>query len=292
LVSIYFQNNNDGVILYEKLTHLLGNQTETPFQEGVNVHYTTNTGLTISIDDHNPLSDIMKPTIVNIFTEHIIETKEEEWLLEIIEGTFYFKDEEEQDQIMLIAQSLLEGEKMDIPKIKHFPPREQLISEALVVLFKPNTSFSYESFLKFRLKSYFKQLLQYVELAIDEYKLEQDYQDFVHQLRHYVIGRVPLFSTIHVVHRTYFEMYNEHYYCLKEDEIDKLVEQSFKSKRVLNIDSEVIRGLISFAPRHIFVYSDDSDHGMIQTIQNVFQERVKLKPLKAFEQQRQKSEYL
>lgn len=48
------------------------------------------------------------------------------------------------------------------------------------------------------------------------------------------------------------------------------------------IDSHLLAPLISIAPETVELYTDKPEHMMSRTIQNVFQERVRLFPLGAF----------
>lgn len=57
---------------------------------------------------------------------------------------------------------------------------------------------SFDSFSKFRLKELQERLLQIVDLAIDEYKMEQEYQMFIHMLREYLASREQKMKAIHL----------------------------------------------------------------------------------------------
>lgn len=48
------------------------------------------------------------------------------------------------------------------------------------------------------------------------------------------------------------------------------------------IDSHLLAPLVSIAPEKIDLYTEDREHAMVQTIQNIFQERVRILPLGAF----------
>lgn len=268
-------------MLYEKLTDLLGMENMNSMK-GVNIHYSLEKGMTIYLDIYHAYYEVIKPSILNTLTEYIIESNEENWILELIEKTFYFHEKDEQEQILDMTKSIMEGEKNDVPKVENWIPREKLIINALSSLLVPNNSFTYESFLKFRLKTYTEQLNKYVEIAIDEYKLEQEYQEIIDQLRKKVNGRVALFEKVHLVDDGSLHLYNEHYYKLSDDELLSLLGKLKYLKQEVPLDSLIIRALISFAPKEIYIYSNMSELGEIHTIQNVFQERVKLLKLNDF----------
>jgi putative sporulation protein YtxC len=239
--------------------------------------------LSIEWNAGDPVSEMIKPTILNFFSEHIIRTREPGWILQILEERYHFTDEDEQQQILSIVQSLLNGQQYDLPGVKDLPPREELIEDAFSVFFDNEMMFSYESFLQFRLKPYRDVLTEYVECAIDEYRLEQEYQEFVHQLRQFVKKRVSLFSTVYLIHECdHFTIYNQHFYQLQVEDINALL-ADYRDAFADTIASDLLRLLIVIAPTKIGLYTDHPDSAMNQTIQNIFQERVSICPYRQFQ---------
>ena len=59
----------------------------------------------------------------------------------------------------------------------------------------------------FRLAKYYERLRSYVEAAIDEYKMEQEYQTFIQSLRDYVMSKEPMLDHVHIVHDGYFVLW-------------------------------------------------------------------------------------
>lgn len=90
--------------------------------------------------------DSFHSLLASVLTEHVIQTKEEEWLLDIIETMFYFHIEEEQQQILTIARSILEGDRKDLPSLRNFFDRYAHIYDAFAKNIDPDTTFYYERF--------------------------------------------------------------------------------------------------------------------------------------------------
>ncbi|MGP4082665.1 sporulation protein YtxC [Pseudalkalibacillus sp. R45] len=282
MVTIHFLDEKEGHYLFKRITKLLNNQNIPNRSTPIKIHYTDENALDIYLDPRDPVSDMLKPTILLFLAKHIIRTREDAWILRILETEFYFTDEDEQLQILSITQSLIEENTENIPLIRGFPPREDMIVNALEDFFDSEMIFSYESFLQFRLKPYRELLTKYIECAIDEFKFEQEYQDFINQLRQFVKSRVSLFSTVHLKFEgERFRIYNEHYYELTEADMEQLV--SGKAKAYLDaIASDLLKVLIEIAPEKIYLYTDSDDDSMNRTIQNVFQERVRILPNRKF----------
>ena len=60
-------------------------------------------------------------------------------------------------------------------------------------------SFSFSSYVRFRLRTYREMVAKLAEVAIDEYKLEQEYQMFIETLRQQVRSRKSRLSCVHLI---------------------------------------------------------------------------------------------
>jgi putative sporulation protein YtxC len=272
LIEIYLDQASDA----EKLFSLLKEREKKAVHPLFRTTYSGNSLVAIYIYDNN--DGVIFSDIIPAITRFILRFVEDRLLLSIISGTFYFQDKEEQQQILQLAHSFLDGERYDYRKGKQpFVSRETLIREALEQFLKDGLSFSLSSFITFRLKSYMERLQHYVELAIDEYKLEQEYQNFVQTLRDCVAARSPKLSQIHLVHQPpSFLFYDEKLREITAGELKQWIDRNLIVSQPMYIDSSVLAPLVSIAPDTIYLYTDHIDDGMVQTIQNVFQERIRL----------------
>ncbi|WP_232284505.1 putative sporulation protein YtxC [Bacillus timonensis] len=227
--------------------------------------------------------------IIPVLTEFIIKNKEDNWILDYIENLFYFTDFEEKKQILEITKALMDGNNPEIPAVQNVVPRNQLIMEALQDFLQVPISFSFESFLKFRMRTYNEILLQIIESAIDEYKLEQEYQTFIQGLREFREKREPKLDQLHILHDEQFYFYNDSFTEIKRDELFKFIDRKLILHQPMYIDSAVLAPLVSIAPKSISIYTDQIDNGMIQTIHNIFLENVTIYTKKSFENRRLKA---
>ncbi|NNU90658.1 putative sporulation protein YtxC [Anoxybacillus sp. CHMUD] len=233
---------------------------------------------TITIFFHEQDVAHMRALFIPIFTSCIIRAFEARWILSIISRTFFYENEEEQQQILQLACSFIEGERYDYrPRKKANISREQLIAQSLHECLHEGL-FSFESLMTFRLKPYYDRLMHYVELAIDEYKLEQEYQAFVHMLREIVALRQPQMNALHVLYEHgSFQFFDERFVYLSPQQLKQWIDRRLMVSQPMYIDTSVLAPLVSIAPEKIWIYTDVTDVGMIQTIQNVFQERIELR---------------
>ncbi|KXZ13658.1 putative sporulation protein YtxC [Bacillus nakamurai] len=218
----------------------------------------------------------IEPILVRFF----LECKEDEHMLSLIEGTYCFTDQDEQQQILQLAHSIMEGDLDDHPFEPKKLPRKQFILEALQTISLDSGVFSVRSFQTFRLGAYYERLREYAEAAIEEYQMEQEYQNFIQSLRDYVTSNPPRMKKVHIVHDRSFTLWEMRF--VSEREQKKYIDRRFVRDHPMYIDSHLLAPLISIAPETVELYTDRPEHVMARTIQNVFQERVRLFPLDEF----------
>ncbi len=227
--------------------------------------------------------DSFHPLLASVLAHHVIDTKEEDWLLDIIENLFHFKDPEEQEQILSIACEIINGDRDDIPAIYCFSERENYLYEAFASGIDAHTTFYYEPFLTFRLKEYGEILIDCVEIAIDEYLLEQEYQSIVENLRFYLKTAPMQMKEIHLVYDGQFSFYNSFFEKISKEEKEFFLEDALVFEGDLDIEEMVVSPLVSINPETVHIYTDDVDQGIIYTLQTIFQERAIIYPLGVFQ---------
>ena len=106
------------------------------------------------------------------------------------------------------------------------------------------------------------------EVAIDEYKMEQEYQMFIETLRQQVSGRKSL-----VLCASYFDesfiFYDDKGRRLKQEKRLQYIDEELLKQNDVYIDT-----MLLFYFAKIYLYTKEQDHNMIITLRNVFQERV------------------
>ncbi|HET7656754.1 MAG TPA: putative sporulation protein YtxC [Bacillales bacterium] len=266
MIKIEMRNEREAASLFYRFQ-------STPFTKGLEASQQENL-----LQIHCSGSKQQISHIAFLLSEHVICEHEERMLLTLIYSTFYFQDADEQEQILAVAKSIIQGEKPEIPGVKQLSSRSSILFDTFYHYLLDEKTLPFESFLRFRLKPYRECLLRYVEMAIDEYKLEQDYQTFVETLRKLLKQRGPLLDTVHVVYNGEFFLYDQHDNRIDEMGLRKRLEPIFQTSWGLHSEPSLLLTLIGIAPKKIFLYTDETDIGMIQTIQNVFQERLEIFP--------------
>lgn len=236
---------------------------------------------------------VVKPMLSRVFTDYILLAHELHWLHDKLESQFFYYDVEEREAIVSLFYLIIDGKRDDIPNANGIPSRQHLIENAVKSLlqegFQEELSFSFDSFLKFRLKEYQQFLFTYMAMAIDEYKLEQDYQNFIQNLRSFLDKKQASINKLHVVFEGEPFFYDEQFRLIEEGKIAFAVKQSGFFSEHTPIEPTLLQPLLALAPNEVELYADEDETGLLYTLQNIFQERLTIRSISEWNNSSQSS---
>ncbi|GAA0333390.1 putative sporulation protein YtxC [Bacillus carboniphilus] len=206
--------------------------------------------------------------------QFIQRRKKDEWLDLLLEQQYYYQDPEERQQILYILHSIIDGEKDDLKTFELPNDEDEILETTIREFLLEQSTFFFESFETFRLKPYLEHLMSYLDLAIDEYKMEQEYQAFVSMLRDFLKGRKAKYEKVFLLDQDGFQFFSEEGIHLKRQDLTKLIDRKLLTNHPLYVDSVTIAPLISIAPKQVNIYTDAPDQGMVITLKNIFEEKV------------------
>ncbi len=257
-----------------------------PDLAGLHLYITYDGDRSISIDTdpgngYPPsLLHSMRETFVSFIQEDLLHN----WLVTIIRDKFFYRDEAECDQIAELAIMLMQE---DNKKNQAFWSELKFkIHHGLVSVLERKVSFSFPSFLTFRMKGILDKLSAFVEDAIDEYKMEQDYQSFIHLLRTHLLNNKPKLEKLYLKQHHSFEFYRDDMMVMTRSEVNGYVDRKMFADYPMYIDSHVLAPLICIAPEQLIIYCMEEAHPLISTIERIFEERVSVLPLCQLESQK------
>jgi len=211
---------------------------------------------------------------IGAIARFIIEVKRNEWLDRTLLKKYHYENTEERSQIIDIAGQILSGEREEAAAFAGELRENELVYEAAESLADYEGAVLFDSFLTFRLREYHERLGILLDAAIDEYKMEQEYQMFIHMLRNYLQERSPRKQTIHLYLDGQLSFYDENLTELKKEDLRDIMDRRLFSNHPVYIDSAVIAPLLSLAPKKIYVYTDQEDQALVRTLCNIFEERL------------------
>lgn len=238
---------------------------------------------TLQIEDNHIVKIMIEPNMKKLFEQvkkafyqFITKYKRDDWFRKIMTEYYYYQDEEEQQQILEIIHSILEGNRIDLTSFVSNIEIEKNMRDAISEIFQGNIAFSFDSFVKFRMRPLFDQMAKYVEISIDEYKMEQEYQMFIQTLREFLRGRQSKLQQIHVLIDDGIRFFDGQFFEINRSELSRMIDRKLLFNHPVYVDSVTIAPLLSIAPASIFLYTEDAEQPLVRTIHNIFEERLVL----------------
>lgn len=165
----------------------------------------------------------------------------------------FYEEEEECHQILHMAQEILKGRRKGIARELTRHTFESYIKSSLNNWLCDPLSFSFSSYVRFRLRTYREMVAKLAEVAIDEYKLEQEYQMFIETLRQQVRSRKSRLSCVHLIFDESFIFYDDKGRRLKQEKLVRYMDEDLLKQKDVYIDTKVIAPLLSISPKK-FIY--------------------------------------
>ncbi|WP_236636478.1 putative sporulation protein YtxC [Pradoshia eiseniae] len=208
--------------------------------------------------------------LYSFFSSYHLEKK----IREIIQNRYLFQDEDEVEHIAEMAMLMWEGEVVyhganDLPE-----KLRNRVSGLFKEIVSEQVPFSFQSLWSFRMRAIQDEFVSLVGIAIDEYKLEQDYQEFIFLLRGLLEVRRPLLEEVHLVYKDEFFFYNQHFQLISKRNLANAIDRKLMAENPMFVDSNTIAPLVSMAPRKIFIYAEDEEIRIIRTLKKIFEERI------------------
>ncbi|EEL85854.1 hypothetical protein bcere0029_43110 [Bacillus cereus AH1272] len=275
VIEICFEEKNDAAHVYRQLTK----RTESLYKETSVYLDGQKVIIHIPLCESNYIEKILLPVLLYF----IMNVKQNEWIHTILKEKFFYEEQEECHQILHMAQEILKERRKGVAHDLTRHKFETYIMSSLNDWLCDPLSFSFSSYVRFRLRTYREMVARLAEVAIDEYKMEQEYQMFIETLRQQVSGRKSRLSCVHLIFDESFIFYDDKGRRLKQERLVQYIDEELLKQKDVYIDTKVIAPLLSISPKKIYLYTKEQDHNMIVTLRNVFQERVQLHGLHEFE---------
>ncbi|MBU9714170.1 putative sporulation protein YtxC [Evansella tamaricis] len=228
----------------------------------------------ITIDgEENARRHCVASVLTNVTIKNILPVWIEEWLRE----SFHYSDPFEIEAIQGYARDLFFYPKTMIPLKTTFVSWQNEMFELYYQLIRNTIQFSYDSFLKFRLREQKEQLVEVVEKAIDEYKMEHDYQEMLNTCRDYIKSNPARIHTIHLYLDQEVKMVDQQGETISINQIRSWLSKELNFEAPLPINERVIGPLVCMAPEKLIVYPLNTQQGLLQTLLLIFEERMEIK---------------
>ncbi len=229
-------------------------------------------------DEH--LIHVVAKSMTNVFIVHRLGNL----IKHIIKKYYYYSNNDEIERIHDLTNWIFAGKDQDSIQVRKNKGVD--LNQLLISLFISNVKnteiIHYDSVVKFGLKAFKDEMIQYVGLAIDEYKREEEHQEFVYMLRDYISKKEPGIPIIHIVQGKSFAFYQESGKLLSKLELQTIMQKEPLYIFGLDVDELNLAPLIAMAPKKIKIYGEDPAEPKTLTVINVFQEKAEFESIQKF----------
>ncbi|WP_164821707.1 putative sporulation protein YtxC [Paenibacillus koleovorans] len=218
---------------------------------------------------------IVKET-AQALSAYIMSQAETKLLRDVITGTYSYEDPHDVQAIEKYCAQLLdqpeETEGMPKPKVL----RQQKISSVVKSYLEEHTELDLQGLIRFRLADYRNELKEVAEYAIDEFIMDQQYQEFISLLKYFVYIQDAKIPVAHLMHRGghEFTLLNEKMAPIDTKEFDTFTVELLD--REINFEDMIVSTLISVAPQTIHIHTRDPEEQVIKTIMQIFEDRTRI----------------
>lgn len=266
MLDIYFESDQEVIHFCE---NLFSHNKEIELSWKTHVDW----GNHLHFEEHvlsiNTIAAIGK-SMVDVF----IKSRLSKMIKKIIKEDYYYSNVDEIERILNLAHGIINDEN----SMKRKERTNESVHELILTIFLTNMQktnvIHFDSVVKFRLKYFRELLLEYIGLAIDEFKQEEDHQNFIDMLRKYITKKEPLFEEIHILQGTDFTFYKSTGKQLSNFELRTIIYKEPLYIVGLDVEELNLAPLIAIAPKRIKIYGDNLTEPKTVTVINVFQERV------------------
>jgi putative sporulation protein YtxC len=213
------------------------------------------------------------------FAHFVISDLEKPLLDKMIRQEYRCREDSEAAKIReycdLILQGYADGEEERVLHAAN-ADRQSKMAEKFVKYMEENTFFHMKGFITFRLQYYTEDLREVVRCGIDEYLLDQQYQEFITLLKYFVFAQEAKVPSAHLVHlqNNDFIILDDHLQPVESKKTNGLVLETVE--RDLNYEDLVVSTLINLSPEIVYIHCRETQLQVIQTIKHIFAERAVL----------------
>jgi putative sporulation protein YtxC len=214
-------------------------------------------------------------TVSGILADFIVEHEETKMIRRIIAGEHRLSQPDDVANVEAHALRFLAdaahgpaGKKKD---------RKQIVSGELFDYLRENATIHLEGIVRFRLRAYAEELREAVDFAVEEFRTDQQYREFISLLKYFVYIQETKMPVAHLLHKGggNFAIFNDRFKPISTDDVDASFTLELLDRNT-NFEDVIVSTLITVSPAKIFIHTDEPEQAMIQTIMQIFENRVEL----------------
>lgn len=150
-----------------------------------------------------------------------------------------------------------------------------IITNEFFKFFQENKYVILDGFVNFKLKEYLKELDSLVDMCVNKFIIEREYNEFIMLLKDYIQNTPSNTKELHLVYK------NEKSVLLDENmnpiEINKnAIPQQYLSDITFSSNDLNLNAILTLLPEKLFIHSEQKEDDFINTLKMIFENRVEI----------------
>lgn len=208
------------------------------------------------------IASVLTNIIINFYENYILKSI-------LVSNYFYFSDLEKKQIMDYCTELLVSSPKEEVA-------RKNIVFSACLDYSKKNKSMILDGFVSFRLKKYWNVLEKIVDMAVDKFVLEREYNEFISLLKLYIDSKESSTLICHLV-------YNEQESILLDsdknciDTSSNIFDAKYLSDISFSSNDYALNALLNLLPEKLYVHLvNNVEDEFITTLKLIFGNRVKI----------------
>lgn len=212
--------------------------------------------INFSFSSTSAFSDFFADLIIDLFEENLIR--------EILEKHYCYFSYEEQLDILKESLNIINDNSNSKHDLVYISIYDYLSSESSMLL---------SGFIKFRLKDYIEVLEYLIDLSVNSFIVNREYDRFIELLKDYISSSD---SKIDIVHLVYFKkesiLLDSQKNAIPFD--DNILDAKYLSDISFSSNDFCLNTLLNLLPKKILVHSLEGSDVFLETLTKIFEDRV------------------
>lgn len=205
-----------------------------------------------------------------VLTNCIIKYYEESLLKQIITLNYFYFSKIEQSMILKSCISYIQ----DINNLENMTRRENIYISLLKYI-DENKNFILDGFVNFRLENYKKVLEYVVDLNVNNFLIEKEYNEFVSLLKIYINSKNSECNCLHLLYKKDNAiLLDENYNQI--DTKNYLLEAKYLSDISFSENDFILNALLTLLPKKLYIHLLTKSDEFIETLKLIFTNRISL----------------
>lgn len=219
----------------------------------------------------------LKARAAELITEHVVQDKEPVHLLKILNREYQLAQSEDLPRVIQTARVILDGATDYEVFMRGHERRLAEIYSSFYDCLQSSSFVDIDGWIHFRMPVYRLELNDAIDLAVDEYMLDQQYEEFIGLLKCFVQLQDTRMPLIHLQHieGTDFQILDEKMLPLHLIPSNEGITITTADQE-LQMEDAVVSSLISLSPAKIVIHTREPELRMIGTIREIFGERAQI----------------